>query len=109
MSVDIKYSLIIIAVVALGTFFTRALPFLLFAGRKPSKPVLYVGKYLPSAVIAILVVYCLGGSGLSFGVLLPKLIAGAAVVLLHIWKRNNLLSIAAGTLIYMLLVQFVFV
>lgn len=105
---DIKYSLIIIAVVALGTFFTRALPFLIFSVKKPSETILYVGKYLPSAVIAILVIYCLGGEGVVPGVLVPKLIAGAAVVALHVWKRNNLLSIGLGTVIYMALVQFIF-
>ena len=99
----------IILISAIATFFTRAFPFLLFGRREPSKTVLYVGKYLPGAVIAILVVYCLFGSGFALNTVLPKLIAGAAVVILHIWKRNNLLSIGLGTVIYMALVQLVFV
>ncbi|MBQ6553972.1 MAG: AzlD domain-containing protein [Firmicutes bacterium] len=111
---DIKYSIMIIAVVALGTLFTRAVPFLLFAKKKPPKTVVYVGTYLPSAVIAILIVYCICGNDLTIGglnlyAILPKVIAGIAVVILHVWKRNNLLSIAAGTVLYMVLVQRVFI
>ncbi len=110
----IKYSILIIAITALGTLFTRAVPFLLFAKKKPPKTVVYVGTYLPAAVIAILIVYCICGSDLTIGsfdiyAILPKIIAGIAVVLLHIWKRNNLLSIAAGTVLYMVLIQKVFV
>ena len=109
MQTDFKYSLIIILISALATFFTRAFPFAVFGRKQPSKTVLYVGKYLPSAVIAILVVYCLCGSGMDAHTLLPKFIAGFAVVVLHVWKRNNLLSIGLGTVIYMALVQLVFV
>ena len=107
--VDFKYSVMIILISAIATFFTRAFPFLLFGRKEPSKTVLYVGKYLPSAVIAILVVYCLVGSGFAVNTVLPKLIAGVIVVVLHVWKRNNLLSIGLGTVIYMALVQLVFV
>ena len=106
---DFKYSVMIILISAAATFFTRAFPFLLFGRKQPSKTVLYVGKYLPSAVIAILVVYCLLGGGFETNTVLPKLIAGLAVVVLHVWKRNNLLSIGLGTVIYMALVQLVFV
>lgn len=69
----------------------------------------YLGKVLPPAVIGMLVVYCFKSMRLTafpFG--LPELIAGAVVVLLHIWKRNNLLSIGVGTVLYMVLVQTVF-
>ena len=107
--VDFKYSILIILISTAATFFTRAFPFLLFGRKQPSKTVLYVGKYLPSAVIAILVVYCLLGSGFEVNTVLPKFIAGFAVVVLHVWKRNNLLSIGLGTIIYMALVQLVFV
>ncbi len=109
MPIDFKYSVLIIAISTAATFFTRAFPFLLFGRKKPSKTVLYVGSRLPSAVIAILVVYCLCGGGFDLNTFVPKLIAGLAVVLLHIWKRNNLLSIGLGTVIYMALVQLVFV
>lgn len=70
----------------------------------------YLGKVLPFAIIAMLVVYCLKGTNLlawPYG--LPELIAVAAVVALHVWKKNTLLSIGAGTVLYMVLVQFVFV
>ena len=112
-----------IAVMALVTFLTRALPFLLFdRSDHPPKLVLYLGRVLPPAVIAMLIVYCLKDALLSLGgnltsafsapVLghwLPALIALVVVVLLHCWKHNNLLSIFGGTILYMFLVQAVFV
>ena len=104
-------SVIIIALVALTTFATRAIPFILFpAGKEIPRTVQYLGKVLPAAVIGMLVVYCFKSvNPLSFPFGLPELIAGAVVVLLHIWKRNNLLSIGTGTVLYMVLVQYVFV
>ena len=99
-----------IAVMAVVTFLTRALPFLLFGrGNRVPGVVVYLGKYLPPAVIAMLIVYCL--RGVSFAAAsgwLPSLIAAAAVVVLHLWRKNNLLSILGGTVIYMVLVQAVF-
>ncbi len=109
MQIDFKYSALIILISALATFFTRAFPFLLFGRKKPSKTVMYVGSYLPGAVITILVVYCICGGGMDIHTLLPKVIAGVFVVALHVWKRNNLLSIGLGTVVYMALVQLVFV
>lgn len=100
----------VIAVMTAVTFLTRALPFLLFGrGGTPPKVVLYLGKYLPPAVIAMLIVYCY--KGVSFGSAAdwaPAFIAGAAVAALHIWKKNNMLSIVGGTVLYMILVQAVF-
>lgn len=100
-----------IAVMAGVTFLTRALPFLLFdRGESPPKIVLYLGRVLPPAVIAMLIVYCL--RGISFASpegWAPQLIAVAAVVILHLWKHNNLLSIFGGTILYMVLVQAVFI
>lgn len=103
--------LITIAILALGTILTRFLPFLLFpAGRQTPKYVEYLGKVLPPAALGLLVVYCLKDvSFLSGNHGLPELISMALVTALHFWKRNMLLSIAAGTLCYMLLVQLVFV
>lgn len=100
-----------IAVMAAVTFLTRALPFLLFGrGGVPPKIILYLGRVLPSAVIAMLIVYCLRGVAFtSLGGWVPQLIAAAVVVALHVWKRNNLLSIFGGTVLYMVLVQAVFV
>ena len=102
-------SLILIAVMAGVTALIRLLPFLLFSKNTP-KPVLYLGKVLPYAIIAMLVVYCLKDvdvRGGSHGI--PELIAVALVVVLHKWKKNTLLSILSGTICYMLLIQFVFV
>lgn len=99
-----------IAVMAAITFLTRALPFLLFGRRgNPPRAVFYLGRYLPPAVIAMLIVYCF--RQVSFQApanWAPALIAGLAVALLHLWKRNNMLSILGGTILYMVLVQAVF-
>ncbi|BDF66264.1 AzlD domain-containing protein [Pseudoflavonifractor phocaeensis] len=105
------YAAAAIAIMAGVTFLTRALPFLLFdRGERPPKLVLYLGKVLPPAVIAMLIVYCLRTvSFAGLGSWLPQLISVAAVVLLHLWKHNNLISIFGGTLLYMFLVQAVFV
>ena len=105
------YPAAVIAVMAAVTLLTRALPFLLFdRGGKPPETVLYLGRVLPPAVIAMLVVYCLRGVELStVSGWLPQAIAVAAVVGLHKWKHNTLLSIFGGTLLYMVLVQMVFI
>ena len=99
-----------IAVMAGVTFLTRALPFLLFGrGEQPPGLVLYLGRVLPPAIIAMLIVYCL--KGVSFaapGGWVPPLAAGLAAVLLHIWKGNDLLSIFGATVLYMIFVQVVF-
>ena len=99
-----------IAVIVLGTMLTRFLPFLLFPAGKPTpKAVHYLGSVLPGAVFGLLVVYCLKNVSLFTGSHgLPELISIALVVLLHLWKRQMLLSIAGGTACFMLLVQFVF-
>ena len=100
-----------IAVMAAVTFLTRALPFLLFdRGDHPPKLVLYLGRVLPPAIIAMLIVYCL--KGVTFATpagWVPSLLAGGTAVLLHIWKGNDLLSIFGATVFYMILVQGVFV
>lgn len=102
--------LITVGVVALGTALTRFLPFLLFpGGRKTPKFIQYLGKVLPGAVFGLLIVYCLKHVNLlsgSHGI--PEALAIGVVILLHLWKRQLLLSVAGGTLCYMLLVQLVF-
>lgn len=106
------YTLLLILVIAAVTLLTRALPFLLFGRgrRRPPAFVIYLGGYLPAAVIAALVIYCFKDSAfLSYPYFLPELISAAAVVALHLWKKNTLVSIFGGTLLYMLLVQFVFI
>ena len=97
----------VIAVMAGVTFLTRILPFLLFDRKgNPPRLVLYLGRVLPPAIIAMLIVYCL--RTVSFAGLegwLPPLLAVILVVGLHLWKHNNLLSIFGGTIFYMVLVQ----
>ena len=101
-------AVILVAAMALTTAALRFLPFLLFEKKTPPF-VVYLGKVLPAALIGMLVVYCLKDiqiASVTHG--LPELIAGAAVALLQKWKRNSLLSILAGTLLYMVLVQTIF-
>jgi len=103
-------AIIIIALLSFGTIITRFLPFILFPNVK-SIPlyITYLGKMLPSAAIGLLVVYCLRNVDFTIAPRgIPEAVAILAVALLHIWKKNTLLSIAAGTIIYMLLVQFMF-
>ena len=102
--------IITIAMVVLGTMVTRFLPFLVFpAGKETPKYIQYLGKVLPCAVFGLLVVYCLRNVDLLSGSHgLPEAIAIAVVAGLHLWKRQMLLSIAGGTVCYMLLVQLVF-
>ena len=102
--------IITILVIVLGTMLTRFLPFLLFpVGKSTPKAIQYLGNVLPGAVFGLLVVYCLKNviflTG-SHGI--PEFISIALVVVLHLWKRQMLLSITGGTVCYMLLVQFVF-
>lgn len=98
----------LIAVMALVTAMLRFLPFLVFRKRTPAY-IVYLGSVLPAALIGMLVVYCLKDVQITSAPHgLPELLATAAVVLLQAWKRNSLLSILAGTLLYMLLTQLVF-
>ena len=104
------HSALIVAVVALVTIGLRFLPFAIFSGSKQTPPfVAYLGRVLPYAIMGMLVVYCLKNitfTAAPFGI--PELIGCALVALLHIWKRNTLISIGVGTVCYMLLVQLVF-
>lgn len=104
------HDMIMIVVMTLVTMLTRFLPFLIFnEHRKTPELILYLGKVLPCAIMGMLVVYCLKDvSVLSAPYGLPELLGIAAVAVLHLWKRNSLLSIGVGTVFYMLLVQLVF-
>ena len=106
-----SYAVAVILVMTAVTVLTRALPFLLFdRGGQPPKLILYLGRVLPPAVMAMLVVYCLKDT--SFSALtgwLPQLLGVAAVAALHKWRHNTLISIFGGTIFYMLLVQLVVV
>jgi len=106
----VTQQIITIAAVVLGTMVTRFLPFLVFPeGKTPPKFITYLGTVLPYAVIGLLVIYCLKDAVFSSLHCLPELIAIAFIVVLHKWKKNTLLSIAGGTILYMFLVQVVFV
>lgn len=99
-------SIITIAAVMLGTMLTRFLPFLIFPeGKTPPEVITYLGKVLPCAVIGLLVVYCLKDAVFAPSHGLPEAIAILFIAVLHKWKKNTLLSIGAGTVLYMVLVQ----
>jgi branched-subunit amino acid transport protein AzlD len=106
----IPQQIITIAICVLGTMLTRFLPFLVFSSKKPTpKYIVYLGNALPCAVFGMLVVYCLKNVSILSGTHgLPELLAIAVTAGLHLWKKNMLLSIAGGTIVYMLLVQLVF-
>lgn len=107
---SVTQHVIMIGAVVMATMLTRFLPFVIFPSGKPTPGYIrYLGKYLPSAMFGLLVVYSLKDTdvlGGNHG--LPELIAVAVVAALHLWKRQMLLSIAGGTVCYMLLIQFVF-
>lgn len=102
--------IITVAMLMLGTVITRFLPFAVFSENKETpKFVAYLGKFLPSAVFGMLIVYCLKDVSIlqgSHG--LPELIAILLTAGVHLWKRQMLVSIAVGTIGYMLLIHFVF-
>ena len=91
------------------TFFLRALPFLVFRdGKKMPEKLVYLGKILPSAIIAVLIVYCLKDVSNNWvGMGIPKLIAVGVVAVSYIWKHSTFISILAGTVCYMALIYFV--
>lgn len=96
----------IVALVTLATLITRFAPFLLFSGKKQHPSVAYLGRTLPYAVVGLLVVFSLKDVSLTtsaYGI--PEALAILTIVLLHVWKRNVLLSIGAGTAVYMILIH----
>ncbi len=105
------HAILIITVTALVTAALRFLPFLIFGENRKTPPVVaYLGQVLPFSIMGMLVVYCLKDVtflSVPFGI--PEMIGCAVVAGLHVWKRNTLLSIGAGTVCYMLLVQLIFV
>ena len=107
---SVTQQIITIAMVVLATMLTRFLPFIVFpSGKSTPKYIQYLGKVLPAAVFGLLVIYCLKNVDVMTGSRgLPELISIAVVTGLHLWKHNMLISIAGGTLCYMLLVQLVF-
>jgi branched-subunit amino acid transport protein AzlD len=104
-----EHSMEIILVVAICTLLTRALPFWVLGGRKEiPQTIQYLGKVLPSGIMAILVVYCLKGIQFVEGSRgIPEILGVLIVVGLHLWKRNILLSIGGGTVAYMILLHLI--
>ena len=103
------HAALLVAVVALVTIGLRFLPFAIFRSRETPKFIAYLGKVLPFAIMGMLVVYCLRSMNFSSaGAFLPEVLACGAVVAIHVCKRNTLLSILSGTVLYMVLVQLVF-
>lgn len=111
MPLSASQSIIIIVIAAVCTFATRLFPFALFGSKKEvPKFIKYIGDILPVAIIGVLIVYCLRDfTNGDKNTILPQIIAVAATALVHLWKRNTLLSIAVGTIGYMLLIHFVFI
>jgi Predicted branched-chain amino acid permeases (azaleucine resistance) len=108
--VTLIQQIITILMIVLGTMLTRFLPFFLFSPEKPTPQyVRYLGKFLPSAVFGLLIIYCLKNVSLLEGTHgIPEAASILLVIALHLWKRQLLISIAGGTICYMLLVQLVF-
>ena len=108
--IDVKHSILQILIMAAVTAVLRFIPFVLFPeGKKRPEFISYLGTVLPYAIIGMLVVYCFKNiSFMQYRYGLPAIIAGAVVVLLHVLKRNTLLSVFGGTACYMLLINFVF-
>ena len=103
---SLQQQIITIAAVVLGTMTTRFLPFIIFPeGKTPPAFIRYLGMVLPYAVIGLLVVYCLKDVPGSTSKGLPEALAILFILILHKWKSNTLLSIAGGTIFYMVLVQ----
>ena len=100
-------SILTIAICSVATMLTRFLPFIVFSGKRPTpKIITYLGRALPGALFGMLIVYCLKDTSFTvspFGV--PELIGIALTALLQIWKKQPLISIAGGTIVYMLLIR----
>lgn len=110
MPISTGETLIIVVIMTVVTFATRAVPFFIFRkGQKTPQLLEYLGVMLPPAAIALLVVFCYKNvTFLEFPYGIPEVISGLVVLILHAWKRNMILSIAAGTILYMIFVQVVF-
>lgn len=105
-----KQMLLTVFVIMLGTMFTRFLVFFIFPpSKEPPQFVTYLGKVLPAAAIGLLVIYALKEVKLTKAPFaIPEFLAILVIVLIHKWRRNSLLSIATGTIVYMVLIQGVF-
>lgn len=101
--------IITILIAGFATVLTRFLPFVIFKGKKTPKALDYLGFALPCSVFGMLLVYCLKDTVVtSFPFALPEVLGLAVTSAIYLWKKNTLISIAAGTVFYMILVQVVF-
>ncbi|NMA16719.1 MAG: branched-chain amino acid transporter AzlD [Erysipelotrichia bacterium] len=107
MKMNNYFPLLQIITISLVTMLVRFSPFLIFNKQEKLPDIIsYLGKVLPTAIMAMLVVYCLKDVNITiFPYGLKELIAVLVVAMLHIYKRNTLLSIVCGTICYMLLIQ----
>lgn len=103
---DIHYLLLFIAVMAVATFITRVLPFILLYKVSDHPMLIYLGRYLPPVMMVLLLIYCFRDLRFStFNDGPAEFLALLLVVVLHLWRGNALLSIMAGTGLYMFLCQ----
>ena len=110
MPISVEQSIIIIAICVGCTILERGLPFLVFRKGEIPSLIRYLGKVLPLAIMATLVVYCLRGTTFdSVANFIPQIVAVVVTVILHLWKRNTLISVFGGTAVYMCLLQLVFI
>lgn len=110
MTISAGQSVLIILTAALLTFLTRLFPFALFNGkRQVPQLIVYLGKVLPPAVIAVLVVYCVKDTQwTNYKSFIPQIVSVLVVAAIHLWKKNHLLSIGGGTLCFIILSNFIF-
>ena len=109
MPISVEQTILIVGICVGCTFLERWLPFLIFRKRQIPSLVRYLGKVLPLAIMATLVVYCLRGTTFdSCGNFMPQVVAVIMTAGLHLWRGNTLISVLGGTVTYMCLIQFVF-
>ena len=110
MPISVEQSIIIITICVGCTILERGLPFLVFRKGEIPSLIRYLGKVLPLAIMATLVVYCLRGTTFdSVANFIPQIVAVVVTMILHLWKRNTLISVFGGTAVYMCLLQLVFI
>ena len=103
------YQIVTILIAAAATLLTRFLPFLIFQGKKIPKALDYLGFALPASVFGMILVYALKDTVVtSFPFALPEVLGLFVTSIIYLWRKNTLLSIAAGTIFYMFFVQVVF-
>ncbi len=102
--------IMIVGIISLVTILTRFAPFIIFKKEaKTPKFILWLGEVLPYSIMGMLVVYSFKNVSWAYPYALPEIIACTFIFIVHIWKRNSLISIAGGTVLYIVLVQFVFI